>query len=170
MRIRKYDNVNDQPQKRKKKAGIVLAAAVVTASALFVGCGSTSSGQTGTDTTQTTTTASSSSASTATASTATASTAQDSTTAATTTADASSSESTSKTFTTDELATYDGQNGNPAYVAIDGVVYDVTNSSQWKNGSHQGLTAGKDLSDDISKSPHGKKVLQQLPVVGTLTK
>ena len=34
-----------------------------------------------------------------------------------------------KIFTEKELGKYDGQNGNPAYVAIDGVVYDVTNVS-----------------------------------------
>ena len=35
-----------------------------------------------------------------------------------------------KIFTEKELGKYDGQNGNPAYVAIDGVVYDVTNVSR----------------------------------------
>ena len=35
---------------------------------------------------------------------------------------------TEKTFTLAQLAQYDGQNGQPAYVAVDGVVYDVTNS------------------------------------------
>ena len=35
-----------------------------------------------------------------------------------------------KIFTEKELGKYDGQNGNPAYVAIDGVVYDVTNVSE----------------------------------------
>ena len=40
-----------------------------------------------------------------------------------------------KIFTEKELGKYDGQNGNPAYVAIDGVVYDVTNVSAWKDGA-----------------------------------
>ncbi len=31
-----------------------------------------------------------------------------------------------KTFTREELKKYDGQNGNPAYVAINNRVYDVT--------------------------------------------
>ena len=35
---------------------------------------------------------------------------------------------TNKTFTRDELRKYNGQNGADAYIAIDGIVYDVTHS------------------------------------------
>lgn len=76
---------------------------------------------------------------------------------------------TQKTFTKDELAKFDGKNGSPAYVAIDGVVYDVSLIKQWMGGMHHGLTAGKDLSEEIKKSPHGKGVLKMLPVVGKYT-
>lgn len=77
--------------------------------------------------------------------------------------------SVSKEFTLAELSKYNGQNGNPAYVAVDGVVYDVTNAKGWRNGKHVGgVTAGKDLSKEIEQSPHGKDVLQGLPVVGKL--
>ena len=69
----------------------------------------------------------------------------------------------------DELKKYNGQNGNPAYAAVDGVVYDVTNAKKWKDGKHEGgVTAGNDLSKAIGSSPHGKKVLNTLPVMGTL--
>jgi predicted heme/steroid binding protein len=73
-----------------------------------------------------------------------------------------------KVFTLDELKKYNGQNGNPAYAAVDGVVYDVTNAEKWKNGKHQGVSAGNDLSKAIASSPHGKSVLNKLPVMGTL--
>lgn len=73
-----------------------------------------------------------------------------------------------QTFTVTQLAQYNGQNGNKAYVAIDGKVYDVTNIAKWKNGMHQGLTAGLDLSTFINQSPHGKGILGNLTVVGTL--
>jgi predicted heme/steroid binding protein len=74
-----------------------------------------------------------------------------------------------QTFTLEELETYDGQNGNPAYVAIDGIVYDVSDVDAWKNGKHKnGLTAGADLTSKLGDSPHGAKVLEDLPVVGTL--
>ncbi|HEY5562106.1 MAG TPA: cytochrome b5 domain-containing protein [Clostridiaceae bacterium] len=76
---------------------------------------------------------------------------------------------TTKTFTVSELSKYDGKNGNSSYVAIDGVVYDVTNARAWRNGNHQGgAVAGKDLSKLISMSPHGSSVLANLPIVGKL--
>jgi predicted heme/steroid binding protein len=72
-------------------------------------------------------------------------------------------------LTLEELKKYNGQEGNPAYVAIDGTIYDVTNVKAWKNGKHKnGLTAGRDLSKQIGKSPHGKSVITNLPVVGKI--
>lgn len=81
---------------------------------------------------------------------------------------ATASTTTEKEFTLDELATYNGQNGQPAYVAYEGTVYDVSNQPNWNGGKHNGETAGTDLTNEISKSPHGDKVFQELPVVGTL--
>ena len=37
-----------------------------------------------------------------------------------------------------DLAKYNGQNGNPAYVAVNGKVYDVTDSPAWTGGEHHG--------------------------------
>jgi predicted heme/steroid binding protein len=74
-----------------------------------------------------------------------------------------------KTFTLDELLLYDGTNGMPAYIAVDGVVYDVTNVPQWKGGLHNGFTAGHDLTTEIKTiSPHGVSKLTGIPVVGKL--
>lgn len=73
-----------------------------------------------------------------------------------------------KEFTLEELAKYDGKEGRKAYIAVDGIVYDVSDSKRWKNGNHNGFSAGKDLSEFIKKSPHGKKVLERLKKVGTL--
>lgn len=74
-----------------------------------------------------------------------------------------------KTFTLAELSIYNGSNGMPAYVAVDGVVYDLTDSAAWRNGKHNGFTAGRDLSDEIKEiSPHGVKNLEGIPVVGKL--
>jgi predicted heme/steroid binding protein len=72
------------------------------------------------------------------------------------------------TFTQEELAKYNGQNGSKAYVAYKGVVYDVSNVPQWKNGKHNGQKAGTDLTGAISSSPHGDSVFKTLTVVGQL--
>lgn len=71
-------------------------------------------------------------------------------------------------FDAEELAKYDGQNGNPAYVAVDGKVYDVSDVSEWKDGSHFGkFQAGQDLTEEIKTlSPHGVSKLDSVPIVG----
>jgi predicted heme/steroid binding protein len=73
-------------------------------------------------------------------------------------------------LTLKELAKYNGKNGNPAYVAVDGIIYDVTDVKAWKNGSHKGQhEAGIDLTEQINKrSPHGPRVLKKRPVVGKI--
>lgn len=70
-----------------------------------------------------------------------------------------------KVFTADELAAYDGKNGNPSYVAVDGVVYDLT--SVFKNGIHFGHVAGKDLTDAFYVK-HVRSQITKYPVVGVL--
>lgn len=72
-----------------------------------------------------------------------------------------------KEFTREELAQFDG-NGRRAYVAIDGLVYDVTHEESWAYGKHYGLTAGKDFSKEIMGTPHEKTILGKLKIVGKL--
>lgn len=75
----------------------------------------------------------------------------------------------SKTFTLEQLAVFNGKDGNPAYIAVNGVVYDVSDVGAWPKGKHQGFEAGKDVTDQINEiSPHGTGVLESLPVVGNL--
>lgn len=73
-----------------------------------------------------------------------------------------------KSYTLDELSKYNGINGKKAYVAYKGLVYDVTDVPEWKNGKHHGQKAGTDLSAELGKSPHGESVLKDLTVVGKL--
>jgi predicted heme/steroid binding protein len=69
-------------------------------------------------------------------------------------------------LTLQELSMYDGQNGMPAYVAYNGMIYDVTYESAWAGGSHQGITAGQDITPFIDSSPHGSAILDGLELIG----
>lgn len=72
-------------------------------------------------------------------------------------------------LTVEELAQYNGKDGQKAYIAVDGIVYDVTNSAVWKNGQHNGFEAGKDLTAEIKdKSPHGVAKLDNVVEIGKL--
>lgn len=74
-----------------------------------------------------------------------------------------------KEFTEEELARYNGKNGNPAYVAYRGKVYDVSDSFLWRDGVHQVLhVAGLDLTVALDQAPHGGDALERFPVVGIL--
>ena len=72
-------------------------------------------------------------------------------------------------LTLEELSEYDGKDGRRAYVAVDGVIYDVTDVAAWQNGMHNGVTGGKDLTDEImNQSPHGTSTLSKAEEVGKL--
>ena len=72
-------------------------------------------------------------------------------------------------FTLEELAAYNGEDGKPAYVAVDGIVYDFTDLPRWSSGTHQGFEAGQDLTEALlEESPHGDRVLDRAEIVGRL--
>lgn len=74
-----------------------------------------------------------------------------------------------RTFTVEELAEYNGSGGKEAYVGVNGKVYDVTSKIRWAGGTHFGLYAGQDLSDQFMSCHLGMiEILEQLPVVGVL--
>lgn len=71
-------------------------------------------------------------------------------------------------FTLEELSSYNGRNGNPAYVAVNGVVYDVTNIAAWGGATHFGLTAGTDVTSQFASCHAGQPILSKLKVVGKM--
>jgi len=76
-----------------------------------------------------------------------------------------------KEITSEELASSNGKDGKPIYVAHQGKVYDVSKSKLWAKGLHMNRhPSGKDLSAEISAAPHGPEVLERYPQVGTLKK
>lgn len=78
----------------------------------------------------------------------------------------------SKVFTATELAKFNGQNGQLCYVAVDDTVYEIEQGRLWNNGKHDSsegkASCGRDLTDVISQSPHGRSKLSALKKVGTL--
>lgn len=81
----------------------------------------------------------------------------------------SASSSALREFTLTELATYNGDSGGLAYIAVNGTVYDVTNVAEWENGWHKGMhLAGTDCTTAFAGSPHSLGFLSSLTIVGTL--
>lgn len=76
------------------------------------------------------------------------------------------------TFTTEELARYDGVRGHQCLVAVDGDVYLIEGFALWSMGRHTPsdgrARCGLDLTDVIDESPHGRSKLRLLQKVGTL--
>jgi predicted heme/steroid binding protein/uncharacterized membrane protein len=69
------------------------------------------------------------------------------------------------------LLKHDGKEGRPAYVAVEGKIYEVTGNRLWKNGMHMNRhQAGTDLTEAIAASPHGKDILIKIQEKGTLAK
>lgn len=84
-------------------------------------------------------------------------------------AEAKREERTGRVFLPIELAAFDGKEGRPAYIAYKGKIYDVSGSSLWERGSHEGQhSAGRDLTSDLAEAPHGEDRLLQFPEVGEL--
>ncbi len=69
-------------------------------------------------------------------------------------------------LTEEELAEYDGREGRDAFVAVDGIIYDVT--ERFTDGPHGGQEAGQDLTEEIGEAGHLRTVLPDYPVVGVL--
>jgi predicted heme/steroid binding protein len=72
-------------------------------------------------------------------------------------------------MTAAELANHDGRDGRSAYIAVNGTIYDVSDSPRWQNGLHPpDHQAGRDLTDELAEAPHVKAVIERFPVIGTL--
>lgn len=70
-------------------------------------------------------------------------------------------------LTMEQLANYDGREGSPAYVAVNGIIYDISHIPQWAQGVHFGVSAGQDVTERV-KLCHGGGVLSLLKVVGRI--
>ena len=74
-------------------------------------------------------------------------------------------------MTLDELSAFDGKDGANAYIAYNGVIYDVTNNPNWPNGVHRGyINAGQDVTAlfQTAGSTHNDSNITNLPIIGYL--
>ncbi len=70
-------------------------------------------------------------------------------------------------LTLEELAMYNGKDSQPAYIAVDGVIYDMSDVPAWSGGMHNGVMAGTDATEAF-KNQHNDGRLEEIPVVGKL--
>lgn len=71
-------------------------------------------------------------------------------------------------FTIRQLALRNGQDKPEIWVALNGIIYDVTSSRLWKNGKHYEHWAGQDLTDELKDAPHTEKVFDKFKIIGKL--
>ena len=72
-------------------------------------------------------------------------------------------------ITLEALSSFDGEDGSRAVVAVEGKLYDVTDSRLWRDGVHlRKHHAGQDLTEALKGAPHGAEVLDRVPMVGEL--
>jgi predicted heme/steroid binding protein len=92
--------------------------------------------------------------------------------AASNTAASSVEESADRSYTLEQLAEHNGEEGIDCLVAVDGDVYLIEGFALWQMGEHlpSGGRArcGLDLTEVIDESPHGRSKLDLLRKVGNL--
>ena len=72
-------------------------------------------------------------------------------------------------MTTEELAKFDGIDGRATYVAVNGIIYDISSSQLWQSGRHEGgHKAGQDLTEELQSAPHLRTTIERFPVVGKI--
>lgn len=71
-------------------------------------------------------------------------------------------------YTVAQLALRNGQDKPQIWVAVDGVIYDVTESRLWRDGKHYEHWAGQDLSAELEDAPHSKSVFARFEKVGII--
>ena len=73
-------------------------------------------------------------------------------------------------LTEKELALYNGKNGMPAYISIDGTIYDISDVPELKDESHSGIKSGADYSELFKKCHNDDiNILSKLKIVGEIT-
>jgi predicted heme/steroid binding protein len=70
-----------------------------------------------------------------------------------------------------ELHRNTGERGTRMWIALSGLVYDVTDCPKWRSGLHEGQHfAGQDLTGEFPEAPHGDEVFKHVcaQIIGRL--
>ena len=71
--------------------------------------------------------------------------------------------------TPEQLTENNGKNGTPAYVAVNGVVYNMTDVPAWAAATHFGMMAGQDLTEEfLACHANQAIILSKLQEVGRI--
>ena len=73
-----------------------------------------------------------------------------------------------KSYTRQQLSLRNGQDKAEVWVAVNGLIYDVTESRYWKTGRHYDHWAGQELADELAQAPHLPDVIKKFKIVGRL--
>ncbi len=74
-----------------------------------------------------------------------------------------------KLYSKAQLALRNGNDREEIWIAYKGVIYDVSKSKLWRDGTHYEHWAGQDLTDELKDAPHTNKVFEKFNVVGKLS-
>jgi len=71
-------------------------------------------------------------------------------------------------YSIEELSHYNGKNNQPSYIAIDDIIYDVSNIEEWNDNLDDNFSAGKDVTEIINDSSIKELIIEEAPEVGIL--
>lgn len=71
-------------------------------------------------------------------------------------------------ITKQQLSLRNGQDRPEIWIAFKGLVYDVSLSRLWRNGTHYEHWAGQDLTDELQDAPHNENVFDKFEPIGHL--
>lgn len=71
-------------------------------------------------------------------------------------------------YTRSQLALRNGQDKPQIWIALHGIIYDVTTSRLWRDGKHYEHWAGQDLTHELKDAPHTEMVFDKFKPVGKL--
>lgn len=71
-------------------------------------------------------------------------------------------------YTKNQLALRNGQDKPQIWIALHGIIYDVTTSRLWRDGKHYEHWAGQDLTHELGDAPHTDKVFDKFKPIGKL--